>query len=60
MTTITDTMDVFAEKFEGIDLHGKKITKAEFDDCTLRILRFQRNLFLFRVNLPNAVLRTVI
>lgn len=33
-TQITDNMDVFAEKFEGINLHGKKITKAEFEDCT--------------------------
>lgn len=31
---IADNMDVFAEQFEGIDLHGKKITKAEFEDCT--------------------------
>jgi len=35
-----DNMDVFAEKFEGIDLHGKKITKAEFDDCTFVSCKF--------------------
>lgn len=29
---MNDNMDVFAEKFEGIDLHGKKIIKAEFDN----------------------------
>jgi len=28
MTPITDNMDILAEKFEGINLHGKKITKA--------------------------------
>lgn len=30
MTSITNNMDVFAEKFEGVDLHGKKISKAIF------------------------------
>jgi uncharacterized protein YjbI with pentapeptide repeats len=42
---ITDNMDVFAEKFEGIDLHGKKITKAEFDDCTFVSCDFSETFF---------------
>jgi uncharacterized protein YjbI with pentapeptide repeats len=45
MTPITDTMDVFAEKFEGIYLHGKKITKVELDDCTFVSCDFSETLF---------------
>jgi uncharacterized protein YjbI with pentapeptide repeats len=45
MTPITDTMDVFAEKFEGVELHGKKITKAEFDDCTFVSCDFSETFF---------------
>lgn len=44
-TPIVDNMDVFAEKFEGIDLHGKKITKAEFDDCTFVSCDFSETFF---------------
>lgn len=35
MTIITDNMDAFA-----IDLYGKMITKAEFDDCTFVSCKF--------------------
>jgi uncharacterized protein YjbI with pentapeptide repeats len=38
-------MDVFAEKFEGIDLHGQKITKAEFEDCTFVSCDFSETFF---------------
>jgi uncharacterized protein YjbI with pentapeptide repeats len=58
-TPITDTMDVFAEKFEGVDLHGIKISKSEFDDCTFVSCDFSETFFIL-ANLPNAVLKTAI
>lgn len=42
---IVDNMDVFAEDFEEIDLHGKKITKAEFEDCTFISCDFSETFF---------------
>jgi fluoroquinolone resistance protein len=43
--SIIDNMDVFAEIFEGIDLHGKKISKAEFEDCTFVSCDFSETFF---------------
>ncbi len=42
---IIDNLDVFAECFEGIDLHGQKITKAEFEDCTFVSCDFSETFF---------------
>ena len=38
-------MDVFAETFEGIDLHGQKISKAEFEDCIFLSCDFSETFF---------------
>ena len=43
---IVDKMDVFAETYEAIVLHGKKITKAEFEDCTFISCDFSETSFL--------------
>ncbi len=42
---ITDNMDVFGEKFEGIDFSKKRITKSEFDDCTFKSCDFTETFF---------------
>ena len=42
---MTDNMDVFAENFKGVNLHGLKITKAEFDDCTFVSCDFSETFF---------------
>ena len=42
---IVDNMDVFAEKFEGLNLHKVKISKAEFDDCTFVSCDFSETFF---------------
>jgi len=42
---IIDNLDVFAEKFEGVDLHGMKISKAEFEDCTFVSCDFSETFF---------------
>ena len=43
--TITNNMDVFAENFTGVNLHGQKIIKAEFDDCTFVSCDFSQTFF---------------
>lgn len=45
LESITDYMDVFAETFQGVNLHGLKITKAEFDDCTFVSCDFSETFF---------------
>jgi len=45
LESITDHMDVFAETFKGVNLHGLKITKAEFDDCTFVSCDFSQTFF---------------
>ncbi len=55
MTPITNNMDVFAEKFEGIDLHGKKITKTEFDDYTFVSCDFSETFLIFVLRVHNAL-----
>jgi fluoroquinolone resistance protein len=47
LETIVDRMDVFAETFKGVNLHGVKITKAEFDDCTFVSCDFSETVFSF-------------
>ena len=42
---IIDNMDVFAENFEGINLHGVKIIKSEFEDCTFVSCDFSETFF---------------
>ena len=42
---IVDNLDCFAENFKGITLHGKKITKAEFEDCTFISCDFSESFF---------------
>lgn len=42
---IVDNLDCFAEEFKGITLHGSKITKAEFEDCTFVSCDFSETFF---------------
>lgn len=42
---IVDNLDIFAENFEGINLHGMKITKSEFEDCTFVSCDFSETFF---------------
>jgi len=42
---IVDNLDCFAEEFKGIDLHGEKITKAEFETCTFVSCDFSETFF---------------
>lgn len=42
---IKDNIDVFGESFEGVNLAGKRITKAEFDDCTFKLCNFSETFF---------------
>jgi hypothetical protein len=64
MTPITDNMDVFAEKFENVDLHGKKITAKRSPKPNLMTARSSPAIlarpFFPPANLPNAVSKTVI
>lgn len=43
--TIADNLDCFAERFEGVDLHGKRINKAEFEECTFVSCNFSETFF---------------
>lgn len=42
---IVDNLDCFAEEFKDITLHGKKITKAEFETCTFVSCDFSETFF---------------
>ncbi len=42
---IVDKLDCFAERFEGIDLHGTKLSKAEFEECTFVSCDFSETFF---------------
>jgi len=42
---IVDGLDCFAEEFKHLDLHGKKITKAEFETCTFIACDFSEAFF---------------
>jgi uncharacterized protein YjbI with pentapeptide repeats len=39
-------MDIFGEKFEGIDFTKQKISHGEFDDCTFISCNFSESSFL--------------
>lgn len=43
--TITDHMDIFGEKFEGVNLRNAKITHSEFDDCIFVSCDFSETFF---------------
>ena len=45
IVNIIDNLDCFAEEFKGVDLHGKKITKAEFEDCIFISCDFSETFF---------------
>ena len=45
VVNIVDNLDCFAEEFKGISLHGSKITKAEFEDCTFVSCDFSETFF---------------
>jgi len=42
---IVDHLDCFAEEFKGVDLHGQKITRAEFETCTFISCDFSETFF---------------
>lgn len=42
---IVDHLDCFAERFEGVDLHAKRVNKAEFEECTFVSCDFSETFF---------------
>lgn len=42
---IEDNLDCFAEEFKKVDLHGVKIKKAEFEECTFISCDFSETFF---------------
>ena len=42
---IIDNLDCFAEEFKKVNLHGRKIKKAEFEDCTFISCDFSETFF---------------
>ena len=42
---IVDNLDCFAEEFKSVNLHGEKITKAEFETCTFVSCDFSETFF---------------
>jgi len=42
---IIDNLDCFAEEFKGVVFQGKKISKAEFEDCTFNACDFSETFF---------------
>ena len=42
---IVDNLDCFAEEFKGLNFHGKKISKAEFEDCSFISCDFSETFF---------------
>ena len=42
---IVDGLDCFAEDFDKIELHGKRINNAEFEECTFVSCDFSETLF---------------
>ena len=43
---LTNHIDIFGEKFEGIDFTKQKISHGEFDDCTFISCNFSESSFL--------------
>ena len=42
---IADNLDCFAERFEGVNLHGLRLNKAEFEECTFVACDFSQTFF---------------